>query len=199
MFCSAPRKRNLIIFATTSSHCLLVLSPCWVEIHHLWRYTSKINKICHDYLTDRGFWKWSSRNIWIYLDCFWTKSPNKYDLGVSQWLRKPPYSHGKWPFPASSPWNRTQVPLLLAVRSASQTVARPRRGKLGIRGFGGWIITKPIKSMCGIYANIWGILMVIKCYIYSSTMDPMGNHILLDHFCHSKIGVVFETAPMLMT
>ena len=160
-FKNAPRKRDLLL--------LLVLSPCWVEIHlYLWRYTIKINKICHDYLTDRGFWKWSSRNIWIYLDCFWTKSPNKYDLGVSPWLRKPPYSYGKWPFPASSPWNRTQVPLLLAVRSASQTVARPRRAKLGIPGFGGWIITKPIGSMVlvYIYANIWGILMV-NVTIYS--------------------------------
>jgi hypothetical protein len=31
----------------------------------------------------------------------------------------------------------------------------------------------PIGSMYGIYANIWGILMV-NVTIYSSTMDPMG-------------------------
>ena len=36
----------------------------------------------------------------------------------------------------------------------------------------------PIGSMYGIYANIWGILMVkygIHVTIYSSTMDPMGT------------------------
>ena len=31
----------------------------------------------------------------------------------------------------------------------------------------------PIGSMYGIYANIWGILMV-NVTIYGSTMDPMG-------------------------
>ena len=31
----------------------------------------------------------------------------------------------------------------------------------------------PIGSMYGIYANMWGILMV-NVTIYSSTMDPMG-------------------------
>ena len=31
----------------------------------------------------------------------------------------------------------------------------------------------PIGSMYGIYANIWGILMV-NVTIYSSTMGPMG-------------------------
>ena len=34
-------------------------------------------------------------------------------------------------------------------------------------------IPVPIGSMYGIYANIWGILMV-NVTIYSSTMDPMG-------------------------
>ena len=37
--------------------------------------------------------------------------------------------------------------------------------------FGGMPI--PIGSMYGIYANIWGIMMV-NVTIYSSTMDPMG-------------------------
>jgi len=36
-----------------------------------------------------------------------------------------------------------------------------------------WDVTIHIGSMYGIYANIWGILMV-NVTIYSSTMDPMG-------------------------
>ena len=35
------------------------------------------------------------------------------------------------------------------------------------------VVLIPIGSMYGIYANIWGILMV-NVTIYSSTMDPMG-------------------------
>ena len=38
----------------------------------------------------------------------------------------------------------------------------------------GGYITHKIHG-AGIYANIWGILMVNHIYIYSSTMDPMGN------------------------
>jgi hypothetical protein len=41
----------------------------------------------------------------------------------------------------------------------------------------------PVGSMYGIYANIWGILMV-NVTIYSSTMDPMGNGIINHHFLY---------------
>ena len=36
----------------------------------------------------------------------------------------------------------------------------------------------PIGSMYAIYANIWGILMV-NVTIYGSTMDPMGQVVIL--------------------
>ena len=38
------------------------------------------------------------------------------------------------------------------------------------------VFSIPIGSMYGIYANIWGILMVnvVNVTIYGSTMDPMG-------------------------
>ena len=42
-----------------------------------------------------------------------------------------------------------------------------------IEKFLGEIDLNPIGSMYGIYANLWGILMV-NVTIYSSTMDPMG-------------------------
>ena len=32
----------------------------------------------------------------------------------------------------------------------------------------------PTGSMYGIYANIWGILLMVDVSIYTSTMDPMG-------------------------
>ena len=39
----------------------------------------------------------------------------------------------------------------------------------------------PIGSMYGIYANIWGIL-VVNVTIYSSTMDPMGYMNITKYF-----------------
>ena len=190
MFCSAPRKWNLFIFATASSHCLLVLSPCWVEIHlHLWKYTSKINKICHDYPTDRGFWKWSSRNILIVY------------IGQNH-----PKANLIWGYPRDLGNHPSELPMKpdLGATAAGCALGQSNRrsattcqvGDSGIWGMD-YHQTHRIHG-AGIYASIWGILMV-NVTIYIAYMDPMGNHILLDHFCHSNIGVVFETAPMLMT
>ena len=39
---------------------------------------------------------------------------------------------------------------------------------------GSWNVPYPIGSMYGIYANIWGILMV-NVTVYIAYMDPMGT------------------------
>jgi len=43
----------------------------------------------------------------------------------------------------------------------------------------------PIRSMYGIYANIWGILMV-NVTIYIAYMDPMGYGISFLFECHRE-------------
>ena len=65
----------------------------------------------------------------------------------------------------------------------------------GVQGFDTlpYWVSIPIGSMYGIYANIWGILMV-NVAIYSSTMDPMGIDLIVVLVFAGHIPSAFQTS-----
>ena len=68
-----------------------------------------------------------------------------------------------------------------AARRRQRSIPRPASALQTNWGFPWGYVIYSIGSMYGIYANIWGILMVnVTIYIYIACMDPMGIHIYIN-------------------